>query len=144
MPINSKNATFDAALLLKSSSAVTASGNAQVNAVDRILDLGLGRVDARAICDVTALDVSSGDESYRLRVQLSNSATFAAGNITVASLELGDSTVTGSSVDTVVGRYEIPFANEVNGVLYRYARMTHVIAGTTPTITHSAYAVLSA
>jgi hypothetical protein len=108
-------------------------------AASSILDLGAARVDARVIVDVSTIDVSSGDESYRLRVQLSNSATFASGIFCPVTLELGDSTVTGNSADSAVGRYEVPFSNEVNGTTYRYVRVNQVIAGTTPSYTAILY-----
>jgi hypothetical protein len=138
MAINQKGFTYDHALLLKASAAVTAT------AASTILDLGASRVDGRVIADVSAIDVSSGDESYRLRVQLSNSATFASGIFCPVTLELGDSTVTGNSADSAVGRYEVPFSNEVNGVTYRYVRVNQVIAGTTPSYTAILYIVKDA
>lgn len=133
MPINQKAFTYDADLLLKASGAVTST------AASSILNLGDARWDGRVIVDVSALDVASGDESYELRVQLSDSATFASGIQTVAAFKFGDSTVTGGSADTVVGRYELGFSNEFNGTLYTYVRINAVIAGTSPTITYAAY-----
>lgn len=138
MPINQKSFTYDHSLLLKASGAVTAT------AASSILDLGASRIDARVIVDVSAIDTASNDESYRLRVQLSNSSTFASGIVCPVTLELGDSTVTGNSADSAIGRYEVPFSNEVNGVTYRYIRVNQVIAGTTPTYTAVIYIVKDA
>jgi hypothetical protein len=142
MARNSKDSTYDHALLLKDAGAVTATGNASVASVARVLDLGAGRVDGRVVLDVAAIDTVTGDESYVLQVQVSNSATFASGVVAVASKQLGGATPTGNSAATPIGRYEIHFANEENGVLYRYARVRYVIAGTTPSINFVAYAVL--
>ena len=144
MPINQKGFTYDNALLLKDATAITASAAAQVGGSNRILDLGAGRVDARLVVDVSAIKTSANDESYRLRLQLSNSSSFASGVFCPVSIELGDSTVTGNSADTAVGRYEAGFSNEVNGTVYRYARLNQVIAGTSPTYTASAYIVKEA
>jgi hypothetical protein len=138
MPINHKSFTYDHSLLLKASAAVTAT------AASNILDLGASRTDVRLIVDVSAIDTTSGDESYRLRVQVSNSATFASGIFCPVTLELGDSTVTGNSADSATGRYEVPFSNEVNGVTYRYVRVNQVIAGTTPSYTAAIYIVKEA
>jgi hypothetical protein len=138
MPINQKGFTFDAADLLKAAGAITAT------AASSILDKGAARYDARVIVDISAIDVSSGDESYELRVQLSNSATFASGIQTVGSFRFGDSTVTGGSADTVVGRYELGISTEFNGTTFRYIRINAVIAGTTPSINYTAYLVQSA
>lgn len=145
MPINSKNAgTLDAQLIMKDAGAVTASAAAQVAGSNRIITLGAGRVDGRVIVDASAIKATANDESYRIRLQLSTSATFAAGNITAVTLELGDPTVTGSSADSAPGRYELPFCNEVNGVLYPHARLFHQIAGTSPSINYAAYIALDA
>jgi hypothetical protein len=38
-----------------------------------------------------------------------------------------------------VGRFAIPFRNERNGVIDRYLRLYTLIAGTTPSITFSAF-----
>lgn len=145
MAINQKGFTVDAALRLKDAGAVTASGNAQVGGSDRILDLGAGRMDFRAILDVAAIDTTSADESYRIRLQLSNSATFASGIVTAATAELGVASATGSSAATAAGtRVELAGCNEFNGVVYRYARLTHVIAGTTPSINYQGWLVKTA
>lgn len=139
MARNSKDFTYDNALLLKDAGAVTASGNATVAAAARILDLGPGRVDGRVVCDVSAIDTASNDEGYTLQVQGSNSPSFASGIVALATKQLGDATVTGNSADTGVGRYEIPFQNEENGVVYRYLRLRYVIVGTTPSINFTAF-----
>jgi hypothetical protein len=139
MARNSKDFTYDHALLLKDTGAVTASGNATVAAVARILDLGVGRMDGRAVCDVSAIDTVTGDESYILQVQGSNSSTFASTVVALASKQLGGATATGNTADTGTGRFEIPFSNEENGVVYRYLRLRYVIAGTTPSINLTAF-----
>lgn len=141
MPINQKNGTYDALLLLKDSTAVTATGVGQVAAVNRILDLGQGRLDYRVINDVSAIKTSATDESYRIRIQLSTSPTFASGVVTHSALELGAPAATGSTVATPVGRWEKQGSNEINGTIYRYMRLTFVIAGTAPTITFNSYVV---
>jgi hypothetical protein len=128
--------------LLKDAGAVTASGNATVAAAARILDLGAARVDGRVVCDVSAIDTVTGDESYVLQVQGSNSPTFASGIVALASKQLGGATPTGNSAATGTGRYEIAFTNEENGVVYRYMRVRYVIAGTTPSINFVAFATL--
>ncbi len=141
MPINQKGFTYDNALLLKDAGAVTATGVGQVAAANRIIDLGQGRVDFRAVIDVSAI-VASSDQSYRIRIQLSTSPTFASGIMTQDTIELGHLSTTGSSASTAAPfRAEAAGSNEVNGVIYRYARVTHVIAGTSPSINYVAYLV---
>jgi hypothetical protein len=144
MASNQKAFTFDAALLLKDTGAVTASGNATVSAVAKVLDLGAARVDARAIFDVSAIDTSSTDEAYTLQIQGSNSSTFASSVVALASKQLGAATPTGNTAATGTGRYELPFSNEENGTTYRYLRLRYVIAGTTPSVNLVAFVVLEA
>jgi hypothetical protein len=133
MAINQKSFTYDALHLLKASGAVTSTG------ASSILDLGAARWDGRVIVDVSALDTASADESYELRVQVSNSSTFASGIQTVGAFKFGDSSLTGGSADSTTGRFELGVSNEYNGTTYRYIRINAVIAGTTPTITYAAY-----
>lgn len=139
MPLNQKGFTFDAQHLLKDAGAVTSSAAAQVAAANRIIDLGDARVDARAIIDVSAIDVSSGDEVYTIEVQVSSSASFAS-DIAIAGLaRLGHSSVSFESASTAApNRREIAFTNEINGVTRRYLRAFHRIAGTTPSINYTA------
>lgn len=136
--INQKGFNYDHALRLKDAGAVTATGNATVGGSAQVLDLGASRVDARAVCDVSAIDTVTGDESYVLQVQGSNAANFASGVVALASKQLGGATPTGNSAATGTGRFEIPFSTEENGVTYRYVRLRYVIAGTTPSINFTA------
>lgn len=132
--------TYDVNLRLSNGEgAITASAAAQVASAALILDLGAGRVDVRAITDVTALDVASGDEKYEFEFQLSSSASFATVDGIGGILKLGDSTTNGQSADSVIGRYETMFTNEFNGTIYRYCRLYRRIAGTTPSITSTCF-----
>ena len=142
MARNSKDFTYDHALLLKDAGAVTASGNATVASSARVLDLGDGRVDGRVVCDVSAIDVADANESYIVQLQVSNAIGFDSGVVAIASKQLGAATPTGNSAATPAGRYEIHFSNEENGVRYRYARVRYVLAGTSPSINFTAFAVL--
>lgn len=145
MARNQIDFTYDNALLLKDAGAITADAAAQVSSAAKILDLGAARVDARVIVDVSAIDVASGDESYLLRAQFSNSATFASGVIGGPILQLGDSSVLiGESADSVVGRYELAVTNQINGTTYRYMRMYTDVGGTTPSINYTAFLVQEA
>lgn len=131
---NSKDATFDFAHRMKDAGLIAADAAWQVGGADKIIDLGLSRVDGRVILDVTAIEVATGDESYRLKLQFSNSATFASGVIGGPQFHLGDSSVLiGESADSVIGQYELPFTNELNGVLYQYIRGYTDVAGTIAT-----------
>lgn len=128
---NRMDATFDFALRLKDAGAIGASAAAQVGGVDKILDMGAARFDGRVIVDVTACEVDTGNEKYQIMVQGSTSPTFASGVWNLAALILGDSSVSLETVDTAATRHqEIPFTNEVNGIVYRYIRLYTFVAGT--------------
>ena len=128
-----QNYTFDKNLQLKDAGLVASSAAAQVASADKILDLGTGRVGGVAVLDIGAIEVATGDESYHIEAQFSNSATFASTNIVGPVLKTGDSTVNFGSADTAVGRYELPFTNEYAGTIYRYMRLYTRIAGTIAT-----------
>jgi hypothetical protein len=144
MALNQFRATYDTALVLKDTGAVTADAAATVSSVAQILDLGTGKVTGVVKVYVSALDVASGDELYTILVQGSSSSSFASSNVNLVSKRFGDSSVTLASSDSVVGEYEIPFTNEDNGTLYRYLRLYTDVAGTTPSITYRAHAVVHA
>lgn len=125
-----KTYTFDKNLQLKDAGLVAASAAAQVAGADKVLDLGAGRFDGVAVIDLAACEVASGDESYHVELQFSNSATFASTNIVGPTVKLGDSTVNFGSADTpATGRIELPFNNEFFGTRYRYMRVYTRIAG---------------
>ncbi len=133
MALNQKGATFDALSQLKDAGLVAASAAATVSSVAKILDVGLSRIDARVIVDLTAVEVDSSNEKYEIEVQLSNSSSFASGIFIGAMLKLGHSSVSNESASTATGRREIHFTNEIDGTLYRYVRVYTRIAGTVAT-----------
>lgn len=127
------NQVFDSALELTDAGLIAASAAGVVDSVAKVLDLGLAFWSGRMVIDATAVEVDSGDEIYRIAIQLSNSATFASGIVEGASIAIGDAVPLAGDTDLGVGRYEVPFTNEVNGTLYRYARVYTTIAGTIAT-----------
>lgn len=124
--------TFDYTLRLKDAGLVAADAAATVGGAAKILDLGLARFDGRVIIDTSAVEVDTGNELYNIKVQLSNSATFASGVVGGPMIALGHSSVLiGESASSpAAARYELPFCNEVNGTLYRYVRIYTDVAGT--------------
>lgn len=136
-----KNVTFDALLQLKDAGAITSSAAATVGGNAKIVNVGDGRMDGTAIIDVSAIDVSSGDERYNIIIQGSTSASFASVIYDLATLVLGDSSVTPGDTDNTTGRYELQFTNEQNGVIYPYIRAYTEIPGspTTPSINYKAF-----
>lgn len=133
MARNSKDFTYDNALLMKDAGLVAASAAATVASSAKVLDLGPGRVDARVILDASAIEIDTGNEKYEIELQLSNAANFGSGVFIGGKVTLGHSSVTNESASSAVGRRELAFCNEINGTLYRYARLYTRIAGTIAT-----------
>lgn len=131
---NRKDATMDYSLRLKDAGVIAATAAAQVGGVDKIVDMGAARFDGRVIVDVTACEVASGNEGYKIWVQGSTSPTFATGVWILGGLSLGDSSVSLETEDTAATRHqEIAFCNEVNGTVLRYLRLYTVVIGTIAT-----------
>jgi hypothetical protein len=133
MVATSRAHTFDALMNVKNSSAVTATAVAQIGGVDTVLDLGANsRADLVLAGNISALDETSGNETYSLQVQGCNDSAFGSA-VQELTLKTFDAT----------GPFEMFFTNEksVDGVMtkFRYIRVRHVVAGTTPSITYHAY-----
>lgn len=133
-----RNYNYDLAMVLKDAGLVAASAAAQVDSAAQILDLGVGRFEGTIVIDVTAIEIASNDEEYTLVLQGSNSATFASSveilaMMNLGALELRTGDVGDFSVDSVVGRYELPFVNEQADTKYRYVRLYTVVSGTVAT-----------
>jgi hypothetical protein len=126
--------TYDNNLLLKAAGLIAASAD-----VATILDLGAGFFEADVVVDVSAIELDSANEIYDIIVLGSNSPTFASGIVQLGRQTLGKATAP-VDTNTGVGRFPIPFRNELNGTQYRYVRLRTVVAGTVVTgINYSAF-----
>ena len=127
--------TYDAATLLHkpTTAATTISGAGTVAVAAKILDLGdaVSRMDAKAIVEVAAATVATGDQ-VTINIQLSDSATFADDIYNVGVLELGDNASLVGDTDVGAGRYEIPFNNVISGTVKRYCRTYATITAKSP------------
>jgi hypothetical protein len=130
---NQKDATFDYLLRLQDAADIVATGAGTVSGSAKIVDMGADRFDGRALVSITAAEVATGNEHYRIMVQGSSSATFATDVWNLACLELGDSSVSLETVDTAARMQEMAFCNEINGNIYRYIRVYFFVAGTIDT-----------
>ncbi len=141
MVYSNQDRTQDANLILKDAGAVTADGVATVASATVTLDVGAARYNGDLVIDVTAIDVSSNDEGYLVKVIGSNSSTFASGIVVLSTTALGDTVALGAGADTDngVGRYVTPFHNQKDGTEYRYIRLYTDVSGTTPSINYTAY-----
>jgi hypothetical protein len=84
-----KTTSFDSTLVLKDAGLVGASAPATVATVAKVIDLGQGNIEADVVIDVTAVEVASRDESYRIGIQLSDKADFSDDVYEVENLQLG-------------------------------------------------------
>lgn len=146
MARNQKDFSYDADLEMKDAGLIAADAAWTVDAAAKVIDLGEARVDGRVIVDVSAIEIASNDERYFVKLQFSDSATFASGIVEGPGIFMGAlETLIGADTDTTVGRYELPFTNEINGVTYRYMRGYTDVVGTIATgINFTAFAVLQA
>lgn len=129
MPTNNHDYIFDAALELKDAGLVESSAAATVDAAAKILDMGAGYFTGVVVIDVSAIEIASNNELYEIGFQLSNSATFASGIEEVCALKLGALEVVNGDKDSGVGRYFLRVHNEMQGTIYRYARLYTTISG---------------
>jgi hypothetical protein len=123
------NYIFDANLELKDAGLVAADAAGAVDSVDVIRDIGTGHFKGMAVIDVTAIEIASNDEVYKISIQGSSSSTFASDIVDLAEISLGALEVIGGDVDSTTGRYELPFTNRKNNTYYRYIRCYTDVSG---------------
>jgi hypothetical protein len=147
---------FDAMLALANAQTLAATG---YMGSPNTIDLGgsapvsaAGRTEGIWSTQVTNIDVSSNDESYKFYLFGSNDSAFGNGNVdNLGSYDLAAVTA-GRLVTTIMGPsptipptgrtggiLRIPFNNIRLGIIYRYVRGYAVISGTSPTITFSSW-----
>lgn len=136
---NILNATLDAAMILKDAGVVTASGAAQVSAVARVLNVGPAFLQGVMTVDFAALDITSTDEGYEVRLQGSSDPTFATDVSILASVRAGTAVGTGENASGI-GRRQTTFVNvSEDGKPLQYLRAYHVLSGTTPSANYQAF-----
>lgn len=126
--------SYDSSQVMKDAGLIAADAAATVSAVAKILAVGEAVFRGVLVIDVTAIEIASTDELYRIIVQGSTSASFASDVQNLAELTLGATAVRpGGAIASVVGRYELPFINEQNSVTYPYLRVYTDVSGTIAT-----------
>lgn len=126
--------SFDAELLAKDAYLVAASAAAQVASAAKVIDVGEARFDATAVIDVSAIEIASNNELYRIAVQGSSSPTFASDVQNLAMVDLGATEVRdGGAIDSTTGRLTLDFTNCQNDVIYRYLRVYTFVSGSVAT-----------
>jgi hypothetical protein len=141
---------IDAALEFASAQTITAT--AYINNVNTVVDLGFGRFTGMLALYITALKVSSGNESYGIAVFGSNDVNFGNGNVDLLTYHDFAAASANRLVPTILGVSPtipspgapvtaLPFTTLMHGIIYRFAKCYAVIGGTTPSITLSAWIV---
>lgn len=101
---------------------------------------------------ISAADMTSGDETYRMHLFASNDVAFGNGNVELlASHDLAAAS-SGRVVATILGasptipptnltgtQLQLLFSNQRQRILYRYLRGYWTIGGTTPSITYQSW-----
>jgi hypothetical protein len=155
--INEFPCPFDAMLAFCDTQQLTATGYFN-NLNSGQIDLGgnkpvsaVGRTDFIWNMDLTVLDETTTDETYKICLFGSNDVAFGNGNVELLALhDFGLSanrvvaTILGTSpaipatglAGTLI---QIPATNLMQRIYYRYLRMYGVLAGTTPIITATSW-----
>jgi len=131
---------LDTATKFKDAGLIAATAVTQVSSADYTMDLGAAGVymEGEALVDVTACEVADGNELYVVQVQGSTTSNFSTA-YQLATLRLGDSSVTGNAIDTPAAcRHSLPFNNLAvvasgEAVPVRYIRFRTVVSGTVAT-----------
>lgn len=147
---NDRTYDFDINLLVADNAApYAASGWLTVGGVQSVIDLGgnqgtspleQARIDACLVMDVTAITVT-GTGTYQFDVYVSNDPNFGLGNVQAAGgiqLGVGTSLRNANSANSVTGRYELFFTNNVAGSIYEYVSV-YLTAANTPSISVEAF-----
>lgn len=119
--------TYDNDLLLKATGLLASSTDST------IIDLGEGLVDGFVVLDVSAVEIASGNEIYTVSLEGSNVAAMDSGSVCLAKKVFGNLVVPMDAALSDAGRYVIPFRNEEGGTIFRYVRLSTLVAGTIAT-----------
>ena len=121
------NYTHDTDLVLKAAGLVASSADGS------ILDIGAGLVDGDIVIDMSACEIATGDEIYTISLEMSNVAAMTSGSSCAAKKVFGNLVVPMDAALSAAGRYVVPFRNEEAGTVFRYVRLSTVVAGTIAT-----------
>lgn len=119
--------TYDDALSLRDAGLMAASEDGS------ILDLGAGLVDGYLVIDLSACEIATGNEIYTVSLEGSTVAAMTSASVCLAKKVFGNLVVPMDAALSAAGRYVIPFRNEEGGTIYRYVRLSTLVAGTIAT-----------
>lgn len=141
---------FDVSTAFANGQTITATG--YVNAIQAQVDIGVGRWIGKLNIDISALDLSSADETYRLFLLGSNDVAFGNGNVEILASQDWAAASAGRLVPTIApasvavptagksaSRYTLPVTNQRGIFVFRYLQLYAVLGGTTPSMTLAAW-----
>lgn len=143
----------DASLQFASAQTITATG--YVNNATAQLTINPGRQVGLLALDITAMDVSSTNETYAFYLMGSNDVNWGNGNVELLCARDFAAASAGRLVPTILGASPtippagragalcaMPFTNMTyGGFVFQYLKLYAVLGGTTPSITLSAWVV---
>ena len=129
-----KNYVQDTELILQDNINITADTVGKVATVAKILDLGLAFVEGDLILDFDLVDFGTADEVYEIKLQFSDSDSFASNIVDKLEIRKGDAIAPSDKNKIALGREIVPFNNEIEGIVYRFCRLYIDVTGTTPII----------
>ena len=135
---------IDDQLLLSDSQALTATA-VGTNVIDLSVARSMGNGEALAVVFVVevAADQTTGDEDYTFTVEYSSVAAQTSGYITIGQrlFESGTPAAPAQNADLLVAGYKffIPIPPTTAGDDEQYLGVRYTLAGTSPSITVSAY-----
>lgn len=138
---------------------LTATGYMNSTVATTTIDLGgsnpvsaVGRHEGVWNILISAIDMASGDETYRMFLMGSNDAAWANGNVELLAMHDLAAAAAGRIVATILGispaipptsltatQLQILWTNQRQRILYRYLRGYLVLGGTTPSITYQSW-----
>ncbi len=141
---------LDVSTAFSTGQTLTASG--YVNQLQQQVDIGVGLWEGRLSLELSALDLSSGDETYRLFLLGSNDPAFGNGNVEILATQDFAAATAGRLLPTIApasntapvagrqsSRFVVPVTNLRGAFLFRYLQLYAQLGGTTPSITLSAW-----
>jgi hypothetical protein len=141
---------LDIATAFANGQTLTATG--YINGVQTQIDIGQGRWIGKLNLDISALDLSSGDETYRVHLLGSNDIAFGNGNVEILATQDFAAASAGRLVATIApasnavpstgkssSRFTLPVTNQRGIFTMRYLQLYLVAGGTTPSITLAAW-----
>ena len=153
------SAPFDAQLAFTSGQVLTATGYLN-NLNSGQIDLGgagpfvgasvsaAGLTRGMWVLQITSIDMSSGDESYKFNLLGSNDVAFGNGNVELLAFHDFAATSAVRQIPTILGPSPtippaghggvlvyLPWMNFMQRICYRYVRCYLAVVGTTPSVT---------